>query len=327
MNLKKLYLFCIIIIIFGVVINIVLMNHTHKVPTNNQTPKNQVSTHKQTLKRPIAYMINNIPEALPQSGIYGADYVYEMLVEGGITRLMTVFDNPIPDRIGPIRSARHNFLDIAMEYNAVYAHFGGSPKAFEDIKTLKIPNLNGIQLDGKMYWRDKKRKAPHNSYTNIEKTLEYSKNFGYDTDVTDNHFKFAPDENINGNSAVSVHIPYNISHYIDYYYDNTSKLYKRYMRGKEHIDEANNKVLSAKNIIIEFARNTTMDNANRQEIYLVGTGRGMFITNGQYIDITWQKNSRSEITHYYKSDGEEIILNIGQTWIQIVPVEAKVEIK
>ena len=325
--MKKIYIFCFFIILVGIFLNAYLY-YDKSITKIEPKKNNNIISNTNCLLRPIAFMINNISEALPQSGIYGADYVYEMLVEGGITRLMTIYTKNIPERIGPIRSARHNFLDISMEYDAVYAHFGGSPKAFSDIKALGIPNLNGIALDGKMYWRDESRKAPHNAYTNIEKTLEYMKKFGYDRVVLVNHFNFAQNEVIlNGKSAQKVHIPYSFSYFVDYEYNENSKDYKRFMKGKPQIDEAKKLQMSAKNIIIEFAKNTSMDDENRQEIYLVGSGKGYFITNGKYIDITWQKSKRNEKTVYYNEKGEEITLNVGQTWIQIIPIEAKVEIK
>lgn len=329
--MRRFYLFCLIIIIVGIILNAVLYFNKAKEPeiSENKNPEEISNNNKTPLKRPIAFMINNIPEAWPQSGIYAADYVYEMLVEGGLTRLMAVYTtNTEVSKIGPVRSARHNFLDLSMEYDAIYAHFGGSPKAFTDIAALKIPSLNGIVLDGKMYWRDKNRKAPHNAYTSITKTLEYAKNYGYDKDVTINHFTYnkidkAPD----GNPALNIEIPYSYSHMSSYTYDTQTGLYKRFMRGNPHIDDLTKSQLCAKNIIIQFAKNTVMDDENRQDIFLVGTGRGYFISGGKYINIKWEKKSRSGKTMFYDENGKELSLNNGQTWIQIVPIDSKVSIK
>lgn len=331
--MKKVYLFCIIIILLGIGANVYLYMNSisaNNVKINDNKEQNEIADidNKDKLKRPIAYMINNIPEALPQSGINGADYVYEMLVEGGYTRLMAVFTKKSENIIGPIRSARHNFLDLSMEYDAIYAHFGGSPRSFEDIDLLKIPNLNGIALDGKMYWRDNTRKAPHNAYTSIEKTIEYSKTYGYDKYVPINHFKFNDeDKDLNGKKAGSVYLPYSVSQNTSYEYDEKLKLYKRYMRKKPHIDALDNSQVMVKNIIVQFAKNTTMDDENRQDIYLVGSGNGYYITNGDYIDITWSKQNRSEKTIFKNRDGKEITLNVGQTYIQIVPIDSNVIIK
>lgn len=328
--MKKLYFICLIIIILGTIINLgIYFNGLKLKQQENNKPQEAVQDNKEKLKRPIAFMINNIPEAWPQSGIYAADYVYEMLVEGGITRLMAVYTTKSDiEKIGPIRSARHNFLDITMEYNAIYAHFGGSPKAFEDIGKLKIPSLNGIPLDGKMYWRDSTRKAPHNAYTSISKTLEYAQKFGFDKEIGMDKFLFNNNQTVlTGNDAISIKIPYSISHITSYQYDNATGLYNRFMRNVPHVDGLINKQLTAKNIIIQFAKNNTMDDENRQEIYLVGNGKGYYITDGKYISINWKKSARNEKTFYYDQFGKEILLNKGQTWIQIVPLDAKVEIE
>lgn len=334
--MKKVYLTCIIIIVLGIIFNSYV--YLSKPKTKNPSvdiiidpiniTENQLN-NRPLLNRPIAYMINNLPEALPQSGIYGADYIYEMLVEGGLTRLMAVYTKGEISKIGPIRSARHNFLDLAMEYDAVFSHFGGSPKAFEDIKSLGINNLNGIALDGKMYWRDKTRNAPHNAYTSIQKTFEYLKLYKYDKPVVNNHFKFnQEDVKISNNKAINITIPYSYSHSVKYNYDEKNKIYKRFMNNKSHIDQLNGAQLTAKNIIIEFARNTTMDDENRQNIFLIGSGTGYFITNGKFISITWKKSTRQDRTIFYDGTGKEIALNKGgQTWIQIVPINSKVGIQ
>lgn len=335
--MKKVYLTSIIIIIAGVIFNSYMYFSKPKIKSPSvEVPINPVqniqveSDNRPALARPIAFMINNIPEALPQSGIYGADNVYEMLVEGGLTRLMAVYTKGGIDKIGPIRSARHNFLDLSMEYDAVFAHFGGSPKAFEDIQSFGINNLNGISLDGKMYWRDKTRKAPHNAYTNMEKTLQYMKLYKYDKTIAVNHFTYNQnDMPISKNSAVKIYIPYSLAQNVKYEYNETTKDYKRFMNNKPHIDQLNgSKQLTAKNIIIQFAKNTVMDDENRQNIFLVGSGTGYFITDGSFTSITWKKSSRRDKTVFYDGYGKEISLNKGgQTWIQIVPIDSKVNIQ
>lgn len=320
----------------GVIINIYLYINkpTNKdIQNNNNSQVNLEDSSQKDVKslhRPIALMINNIPEALPQSGIYYADYVYELLVEGGYSRLMAIYTKDIDiSKIGPIRSARHYFLDIVMEYDAIYGHFGGSNRAFKDISTLKIAGLNGIALDGKMYWRDKSRKAPHNAYTSLQKVLEYSEKYGYNKTVSNNHFNYDDSEKqLNGNSALKVYIPYSYSHNVSYEYDSMTKLYKRFMKGKLHVDELINSQLTAKNIIIQYAKNSEfMSDENKQEIYLTSSGSGYYITDGKYISITWKKPSRSEKTIFYDSLGNQLNLNKGQTWIQVVPLDSRVSIQ
>ena len=115
-----------------------------------QTPVEEVKTIQTYTgtDRPIAVMIDNNVDARPQAGINKAYMVYEIIVEGGETRLMALFKNVNVDKIGPVRSSRHYFLDYALEHDAIYVHFGWSPQAESDIKTLGVNNINGITQSG-----------------------------------------------------------------------------------------------------------------------------------------------------------------------------------
>ena len=135
--------------------------------------------------RPIAVMIDNHTGAWPQAGLNDAYMVYEIIVEGGETRLMPVFKGVDLDKIGPIRSSRHYFLDYALENDAIYVHFGWSPQAENDISKLKVNNLNGIVESSSSFWRVKDKAAPHNAVTSTSKILEMAKNRNYKTTSTE----------------------------------------------------------------------------------------------------------------------------------------------
>ena len=131
--------------------------------------------------RPIAVMIDNHNQAWPQAGLNKAYLVYEAVVEGGETRLMALFKGVTVDKIGPVRSSRHYFLDYAMENDAIYAHYGWSPQAESDIKQYNINNLNGITESEKTFWRVKDKAAPHNAVTSTTALLNAAKAKGYKT--------------------------------------------------------------------------------------------------------------------------------------------------
>ena len=122
--------------------------------------------------RPIAIMIDNHSDAWPQAGLQKAYMVYEIIAEGGETRLMALFKGVDVDKIGPVRSARHYFIDYAMENDAIYVHFGQSPQAESDIKKFSIKDINGIAEDGTTFWRVKDKAAPHNAVTSTKKLIE-----------------------------------------------------------------------------------------------------------------------------------------------------------
>ena len=130
-------------------------------------------------ERPIAVMIDNHSDAWPQAGLNKAYMVYEIVVEGGETRLMALFKGQDLDKIGPVRSARHYFLDYALENDAVYVHFGESPQAKKDIKNLGVDAINGIYESSEAFWRTKDKRAPHNVATSIEQIKKIAESNKY----------------------------------------------------------------------------------------------------------------------------------------------------
>lgn len=103
-----------------------------------------------------------------------------------------------------------------------------------------------------------------------------------------------------------------------YTYDEDNKVYLRQKDGKDHIDESDGSQIIAKNIIIQEVSTKVLDNEGRLEVDLIGEGTGKYFTNGNFIDIKWVKKNRSEKTYYYDSNGVEIVLNPGVTWIQVI---------
>ncbi|HPV02493.1 MAG TPA: DUF3048 domain-containing protein [Clostridiales bacterium] len=285
--------------------------------------------------RPVAVMIDNQgSRVLPQGGLDKAQIVYEVIVEGGLTRLMPVFWGTEPEMIGPVRSARHYFLDFSMEYDAIYVHYGGSPQAGADIKKLGINAIDGLVLGPDVFWD--LTKDPGNwqdSYTSMEKLKKYAERRKYH-DTTDVGFPFDYSElgkdvvPEGGDSAAIVELKYP-SMTVRYDYDSETGTYKRFRYGKEHMERVSGKQLDAKNIIVLHMRNWTIegDYAGRQDMQTTGTGKGYFITCGRVYRINWSKETRSSQTMYTYENGEPIMLNRGQTWIQVMPLNAKVTLE
>ncbi len=283
--------------------------------------------------RPIAVMIDNHSDAWPQSGLNQAYMVYEIIVEGGETRLMALFKGADLDKIGPVRSARHYFIDYAMENDAIYVHFGQSPQAKSDIKKYSINDIDGIAEDGTTFLRVKHKYAPHNAVTSIKKLLESAKTKKYRTTSTEESVLNYVTEQVNledGQIADTVIIPHSDLQTVKYEYDKENKVYVRYARGKEQIDWDTKKSITTKNIIITFCNNYTLadtENKGRQGLKNIGTFDGYYITNGKAIKIQCIKNSREGKTVYQDMNGNEIEVNDGNTFINICPTDAKVKIE
>lgn len=284
-------------------------------------------------ERPIAVMIDNHSDAWPQAGLNKAYMVYEIVVEGGETRLMALFKGQDLDKIGPVRSARHYFIDYAMENDAIYVHFGQSPQAQSDIKKYSINDINGIAEDGTTFWRVKDKAAPHNAVTSTEKLIQSAKNKKFRTTSKEKSVLNYSAEEVNlenGISANEITIPHSDLQTVKYKYDEDSKKYVRYARGKEQTDWETKESVETKNIIITLCDNYTLsdvENKGRQGLKNIGTFDGYYITNGKAIKIKCTKNVRDEKTVYKDLQGNEIKVNDGNTFVNICPTNAKVQIE
>ena len=283
--------------------------------------------------RPIAVMIDNHNQAWPQAGLNKAYLVYEIIVEGGETRLMAVFKGVNVDKIGPVRSSRHYFLDYAMENDAIYAHYGWSPMAESDIKSYNINNLNGITESTSTFWRVKDKSAPHNAVTSTEALLKAAKAKGYKTTSTKKSVLNYTTDDVtleDGQGATSVTIPHSNLQTVKYVYDEENQVYKRYARNKAQTDWDTGNSITTKNIIITMCDNYTLDdseNKGRQGLKNIGTFNGYYITNGKAIKIKCIKEARNTQTKYEDLQGNEIKVNDGNTFVQICPIAAKVMIE
>lgn len=284
--------------------------------------------------RPIAVMINNNHVAWPHAGLQDAYLTYEILAEGGITRLMALFKDQDTKKIGSVRSARPYYLDYALENDAIYVHYGWSEKAKSDISSLGVDNINGLTVSS-VFWRDSSlnKATEHTVFTSMEKIKEYAKEKGYDRDTNkDLLLNYSVDEidlskREDAIKADTVYMKYSYYTNTSYEYDSDNKVYKRFMSGQAHTDAVTKEQYTVKNIIITPIATHTYDSYGRLELEDVGSGEGYFITDGYAIPITWSKASRSSQTVYKNMDGKEIKVNDGNTYIQITPPSEEVKIE
>ncbi len=313
---------------------------TEKTPTPIVEPEPDPIEIFQGNERPVAVMIDNHIGAVQQVGLKDAYIVYEIIVEGGETRLMAVFKGKSPDQVGPIRSSRHYFLDYALENDAIYVHFGWSPQAESDISTLGVNNINGLyydsgrsRTDSASFWRTNQKAAPHNAMGNMENLMKVADKLKYRrTSTATSVLNYVPDEvELDGDmEALKVTIPYSTSNTVKYEYDETTKTYVRYTRNKKQVDLVSGETVTAKNIIITFAKNYQLadkENKDRQGLNNIGKLNGYYITNGKAIKITCDKKSRTDKTVYKDLEGNVIEVNDGNTFIQICPINANVVIE
>ena len=333
-----------LIIILGLIWIFIPKDTKEKIIENiNTTEKENEESKKLTIidenskSRSYAVMINNHPSARAHhAGLQDAYIIYEFIVEGGLTRYLALFKDQDTEKIGSVRSSRHYFLDYVLENDAIYVHWGYSPQAQQDIKSLNIDNIDGLVYEGKYFYRDKSLgvSLEHTGFTTMDYLKEATKKLNY-RDITDSetllNYSVEPidlstmEESI---EATNVVIKYSSSVENSYVYDSELKVYKRYVNDKAHIDDITKEQYTFKNIITYQVENDTItgDDKGRQEFYNIGSGTGYYITNGYAVEIKWIKDSRSSQTIYTYLNGEEINVNDGNTFIQIQPKNQKLEI-
>lgn len=275
-----------------------------------------------TNERPVAVMIDNDDKnARPHAGLNDAYLIYEVVVEGGATRFMALFRGVDTQKLGPVRSSRHYFLDYALEHDAIYTHFGWSPRAQQDIGALGVNNINGVTgADAGIYWREEKFKGDwHSAFTSIEKIRAHAENKGYkgETDKVGG-IRYAEDYiTASGTSAQSVQLRYSGRYRTGYTYNVETGLYEKSIDGAPHVMQSG-EVLSVKNILVQFIPDYDLgDGSARRNLTTTGSGTGYYITDGVCEEITWSKASRNGATTYKKADGTELLINPGKTIVNI----------
>lgn len=279
---------------------------------------------------PLAVVIENHLDARPQSGLGRADLVYEVLAEGGITRFLAIYLSE-DSRLGPVRSNRPYFLDWLSEYDAGYAHVGGSPTAQSLVKTYNIRDLDQFGLGTPTYERSAARSAPHNVYTTTKKLRSAAKSRSYKGPVKIDSWQFADQEASPSArpKKFELSIPYPAFKMdVLWKYDRKSNAYLRFIGGGTHKDTESKKQISAKTIIAQFVA-TSLEGTGKGRLKMknIGSGKAQVFKDGKVIKGTWKKKDRNARTKFFDSKGKEITLNRGKIWVAIVPTEYKLSIK
>lgn len=299
-------------------------------------------------RRPLSIMIENHTEARPQSGLTSADIIYEAVAEGGITRFMAIFYCNLSDiQVGPVRSARTYYLDWLGEYDALHAHVGGAntpgpADALGQIIKYGVKDLNQFSIGFPVFWRDYQRlghpvATEHTMYSTTQKLWEVgakrgwvatdSANIRWDKNFTAWKFK-DPAQSSGQVAKVTVDFWESQSAYqVEWNYDPASSSYKR-KNGEDHIDLNNKQQLTAKNIVVQFQRESNANDGYPGNVHLLygttGSGKALIFQDGNVIEGKWIKQGRIQRTKFVDKGGQEVEFNRGQIWIQTVPEGAKV---
>jgi hypothetical protein len=277
-----------------------------------------VANEAATKQAVTAIMIENSPDARPQSGLKQAGVVYEAIAEGGITRFLTLHQQDKPQIIGPVRSVRIYFVDWLAPYNASIAHVGGSAAALTEVRDGNYRDIDEF-FNGGTYWRSTDRYAPHNVYTSFANLDALNQAKGYTTSTftgftrTDSKPSATP-------NATSIAINFSGPLYnTTYAYDKTSNTYARSIDGAPSIDREDGQITPNVVIAMKVDESTVLQDGYREAITTTGSGQAVIFQNGTAQNVTWHKADRTTQITFTDSNGKDVPLVRGQTWIAAVP--------
>ena len=290
-------------------------------------------------KRPIAVMFNNLRKALPQIGVGQADVIYEIVAEGGITRMMGVFQDleGVGD-LGSIRSARDYYVSLALGHDAIYIHAGGSPQAYEAFSKWGVTHIDFVNGPyGNMCWRDPDRRKTagleHSLLTSSEKvleqmpsrfTLEHKEGFAVG-------WAFDKEPPAGEKQQVSqLTLPFSKYKTGHFTYDSAQNRYliEQHIDGADepYVDGRTGEAVAVSNVLVLFTDVGVIkgDDKGRMEVRTTGTGDGLLLRDGALYEITWQRDKRTDCYSFLDKAGKEIPLNVGPSYINIVSAKAEV---
>lgn len=287
-----------------------------------------------SLYKPYAVMLNNIKKSTPQVGISQADMIFEIPVEGGITRLMGIYQGfKDADVIGSVRSARPYFINIARGFEAIYIHAGGSDDAYKLLRSGGMTYIDGVNGSGTTFFRDQTRVETmglaHSLMLDVETVEPYLKKKGESFTHSDTFkagFTFAEPENLTGEAATSVEAKFSGSKSTFFEYDSATKQYLVSQFDKPMTDGATDEQLAVRNVIVLKMRITRIsgDTEGRLKAILTGAGDGWYMCDGVIRKISWMRSSDNAQFVLTDENGDELILAPGVTYFAILPSSGSV---
>ncbi len=277
---------------------------------------------EEVTQRPIIVTINNHPAARPQSGLAAADMFYEMLAEGNVTRLLAVYQSKLPENVGPVRSARSYFVDMAKGFGAFYVAHGYSPEAKSMLSNNVVDNINGMNYDGTLFKRSKERVAPHNSYITAENILNGAEKVGASMNYSEKvrqTFYEAEERGKIGIETSQVDIYYGNNEYFhnSYVYDHQNNRYGRQSASVDTKDMLTGEAITLANVLFFEMKHQTIDNVGRQDIDLTSGGNAYVFQNGYMREVKWANIDGLPMA--VEESGELVKLVPGKSWIHFVP--------
>jgi hypothetical protein len=272
----------------------------------------------------ILVMIDNQTQARPQMGIDKADLVFEIMAEGGITRYMALFYTQKAEVIGPVRSARYYFVQLAKGLDLPYAHVGGAVDALSMIGELRIKDLDDISNAQQYFWQDPARQRPHSTYTSTDMLVEAAtkKQFAYKIPDLPPISKEFSGEPLAGGRLTLTYATGRYGYQAQWVWDESlgddGGQYRRYINGQPQAT-ADGAPLAADTIFVVAARTRTRNtDPLTSSVDIVGSGQALCIVENKIIRGVWEKAAADKPLIIRDDQGRVMARKLGPTWIQVV---------
>lgn len=278
----------------------------------------QVTDEAATKQAVTAIMIENSPDARPQSGLKSAGVVFEAIAEGGITRFATVFQQEKPTLVGPVRSVRMYFVDWLASFNASIAHIGGSAAALAEVRNGNYRDIDQF-FNGASYYRAGDRYAPHNVYTTFARLDALNVSKGY---TSSTFTGFTRIDSVAAKVPTATAISVNISSALydsSYAYNAATNTYDRSEGGAPHMDRELGQISPRVVIVMKIPERTVLEDGYREQIDAIGSGQATIFQDGTVQNVTWAKKSMIDQITFTDVNGKDVPLARGQTWLTSVP--------
>ncbi|WP_085993301.1 DUF3048 domain-containing protein [Oceanobacillus senegalensis] len=297
---------------------------TEQESFDNIYPLTGIGTNDSVNNRIIGVMVNNHPKARPQTGLSQADIVFEILAEGMITRFLALYQSKIPNVVGPVRSAREYYFELADDYNALYVYHGAADFVDEMIINRGIDSLNGsiFDNDGHLFKRETFRNAPHNSYVLLESAYDVAERKGYESTVEYEPLPFlanADSVKLSGEPAQHIEVIYSEKYSfanVEFIYNEKEQKYMRYSNGEKSVELETEIPIQVENVFIIETDHKVIDDVGRREIDLTSGGDAYLIRKGIVQKVTWENRNGRIIP---VKNGEFIGFVPGKTWVNVIP--------
>ena len=278
-------------------------------------------------------VVDNYPDARPQSGLHDADVVYEVEAEGGITRYLALFLALPAAEIGPVRSARTYLVDLAHPYDPFFAHAGQNDDVIDVLRDLRaggFPDMDEIQQTPAAFWREDTREMPHNLYTSVARMRDVGPKSGYaDTPFTGQAFTFddTPDAGVTRpeprpSPTDSPLVPETVvsfwnGYQVHYVWDGAG--YERFIDGQAQHDRDDGRPYEIGDVIAVWIPATVLDSIGDLAMNVYGTYPALLFRGGRATTGSWQSNGPSALPLLVGDDGSTLSLAPGQIYIEIMP--------